>query len=150
MEVAPQGIASRRTLALRLGVLCGAVALGLVGQQMLGAHLVQIETLSRTDLLGARAELARVLEVSSVVVFGLTGGVGVALLASLRRGLALGQFPPPGLLSWGARQRLTGSHAALFTRVGMALALTLVLASCAGGALVWHMAAVLRACRSGV
>lgn len=141
----------RPGLRFRVAVVLGAIALGLVAQQLLSEYLWKIHELSRTDLLQARAALARVLEIASVVVFGLTGSVGVAMLRSARRSLALERFPVSDLWSWGSRRApVTGPRALALARVGLALAIALILASCAGGALTWYMAAVLRACRAGV
>jgi hypothetical protein len=146
-----QPIPFRSGVRMRLLVLAGAVAVGLVAQQLVVAHLVRIEELSRIDMLQARADLALVLEIASVAVFGMTGSVGVSLLITLRRSLALEQFPPPGMWSWGtARRTVTGRAARVYARFGMVLAIVLILASCAGGALTWYMASVLRACRAGV
>jgi hypothetical protein len=94
--------------------------------------------------------LARVFQVASVVVFGLTGALGVTVTLSCRRSLAREEFPPPGLWSWGARRVVTGAAARRLARIGMGLGITLALASAAGGGLLWYMAAVLRACRAGV
>ena len=141
---------TRRSLVARLVVLAGAIAIGLVLQHLLTAYLERIQTLSRTNLLEARAALARVFEVAGVAVFGLTGGLGVGILLSCRRSLALEQFPPPGVWSWGSRRVVTGPPARDLARIGMGLGITLVLASAAAGGLMWYIAAVLRACRAGV
>src|SRR5262245_4502723 len=152
MDAAPdERVHSRYGLALRLAVMAGAVALGLLAQHWLSAYLWEIEELSQTDLLAARASLARVLEVASVVVFGLTGSIGVTLFRSMRRSLALERFPVSDLWSFGSRRQPSiGPQARSWARAGMALAIALILASCAGGALGWYIAAVLRACRTGV
>ena len=140
----------RLGLPLRIAVVIGAIGLGLVAQQLLLTYLWQIEELSETDLLGARAALARVLEVGSVLLFGLTGSLGVTLLVTLRRGLLLDRFPVSDLWSFGSRRSPSGPGSRTRMRVGIALAIALILASCAGGALTWYIAAVLRACRAGV
>jgi hypothetical protein len=144
------GFPSRHPIALRVAILCAVIAFGLVGQHLLGAYLARIEELSHTNVLEARAALALVFEVVSVSVFGLTGLTGVTLLLALRRGFAVGQFPPPGMWSWGARRTFTGPAARRLSQLGVVLAICLVLASCAGGGLTWYMASVLRACRAGV
>lgn len=141
----------RRALLARLTVLAGAIALGLVLQHLVSAQLERIQTRSQTDLLGARAELASLFEVASVSVFGLTGALGVMIVIACRRSLALLEFPPPGLLSWGSRRVIaTGERARHAAVLGIALGVTLVLASAAGGGLLWYMARILRVCRAGV
>jgi hypothetical protein len=146
----PTGLAGRALLA-RLTAVVVAVALGLVLQQVLMAWLASIDALAKTDLLGARAQLASIFEIASVSVFGLTGAVGVTIVLSCRRSLALEQFPPPGRWSWGNRRAVvTGPRARSLAQVGIVLGVTLVLASAAGGGLMWYMAVVLRACRAGV
>jgi hypothetical protein len=152
MEAAPISTRpARRALLARLAALVVAVGLGLVLQNVLTARLASIDALAKTDLLAARAQLARVFEIAGVCVFGLTGAIGVMVISSSRRSLALEQFPPPGRWSWGSRRAvLTGKRARTFAQVGIGLGVTLVLASAAGGGLLWYMAAVLRACRAGV
>jgi hypothetical protein len=142
---------ARRALLVRLAGVAAAIALGLVLQRWLTERLADIDALAKTDLLAARAELASICELGSVSVFGLTGAVGVMIVLSCRRSLALQQFPPPGRWSWGsARAVVTGPRARNLAHVGIALGVTLVLASAAGGGLLWYMARVLRACRAGV
>lgn len=152
MDAAPaERLRFRYGLPFRIAAVAGAVALGLVAHQLLSAHLWKIQELSRTDVLQARAALALVLEIASVVVFGLTGSIGVTLLISMRKSLAQQRFPVSDLWSWGSRRTpVTGPRARALARAGMALAIALILASCAGGALTWYMAVVLRACRAGV
>lgn len=141
----------RRALLARLAALAVAIAGGLALQHVLAARLAEIDALSKTDMLAARAELARIFQIASVSVFGLTGALGVVVVLASRRASALQQFPPPGRLSWGsARPVVTGPRAVTCARIGIALGVTLVLASAAGGGLMWYMAAVLRACRAGV
>jgi hypothetical protein len=140
----------RRSLAVRLAVLALAVAVGLALQHVLSEYLERIQTLSQTNMLEARAALARVFELAAVAVFGLTGMIGVLVTLSSRRSLALERFPAPGPLSWGTRRVFTGPPARKLARVGIGLGITLVLASAAGAGLMWYMAAVLRACRAGV
>jgi hypothetical protein len=144
----PAGL--RRALWARLGVIAGAVALGLALQQVLGARLAEIDALAKSDVIRARAELAGILKVVAVGLFGLTGGLGIAMLAAGRRALAEGRFPPAGSWSFGAaRQPATGPRALRLTRAWIALAAALVLCSVAGGAFTWTMASVLLACRAG-
>ncbi len=142
---------AKRALLARLAVLAGAIALGLALQHVVSAQLERIQTRSQTDLLGARAELASLLEVAGVSVFGLTGALGVMIAVACRRSLALLEFPPPGLLSWGSRRVIaTGERARRAAVLGIALGVTLALTSAAGSGLLWYMARILRACRAGV
>jgi hypothetical protein len=152
MDATPNPAGSlRRALLVRVAVLGAAVALGLALQHALAQRLTRIDALAKTDLIAARAELARICEVASVSVFGLTGAVGVMVVFACRRSLALNQFPPPGSWSWGrARAVVTGPRARTLAHFGLALGVTLVAASAAGGGLLWYMARVLRACRAGV
>ena len=121
-EIAPGG--KRALLARRLLVLSGAVALGLVLQDVLRARLDAIAALSERDMLAARAELALVFRVVGTLVFGTTCALGVAIAQSSRR-------------RRDARERL-----------GVAVGLALVVLSAAAFALIWYMAAVLAACRA--
>ena len=152
MNAAPaEPLRSRYVLQVRIAAVIAAVVLGLVAQRLLSTYLWQIQELAETNVLQARAALALVLEIASVVVFGLTGSVGVGILFSSRRSLALEQFPVSDLWSFGSRRRpVTGPRARRLAQLGIALAVLLILASCAGGALTWYIAAVLRACRAGV
>jgi hypothetical protein len=129
-------------------VLAGAIALGLVLQEVLGAHLAQIVALAEHDKLAARAELARVVRAVIGGACALTAALGLALAHACRKPSAAKRFPPPGLLSLGARRTLTGPRARTFTRIGLALGLALCAASLAGLGCAWYLAAVLEACRS--
>lgn len=129
-------------------VLAGAVVLGLVLQELLGAYLAQIVALAEHDKLAARAELARVIRGVIGGACALTATLGLALAYACRRPSAAECFPPPGLLSLGARHRLTGPRARTFTRIGLALGLALCATSIAGVGCAWYLAAVLEACRS--
>jgi hypothetical protein len=141
----------RYGLPLRIAVLVFAIGLGLVAHHFLSEYLWQLEELSETDVLQARASLAFVLEIASVVVFGMTGSIGISLALSMRRSLQQERFPVSDIWSWGSRRPVvTGPRSRSLARFGLALAITLILASIAGGALTWYMAAVLRACRAGV
>jgi hypothetical protein len=132
----------------RLLLLGGALALGLVFQHLLGARLDAILERSKVDMLAARAELAWLIRGVGVGVFGLTGGLGVVMTHSCRSPGTAERFPPPGLMSLGARHVVTGPTARLMTGVGLGLGLVLLFASLAGAALVWYMGAVLLACRA--
>ena len=140
----------RRALLVRLGVLAGAICLGLVLQHLLALRLEELDALARTDVLRARAELATLMQVIAVLVFGLTAALGVSLVVSCRRAVAEERFPPPGVWSWGARRVVSGAAARRLARLGVALGALLFAASAAGGGLLWYMAAVVRACRAGV
>ena len=132
----------------RLAVLAAAVALGLLLQRVVGARLAQIDALAAEDVIRARAEFASLLRVGGTLLFGLTGATGLAILASSRRALAVGRFPPPGIWSWGAARVVTGPRAATLSRTGLWLGALLLLCSLAGGGLVWYLASVLLACRA--
>jgi hypothetical protein len=112
------------TLARRFLVLAGAIALGLVLQDLLRARLDAIAALSERDMLAARAELALVFRVVGTLVFGVTGALGAAIASSSRRMRDL-------------RERL-----------GAGVGIALLVLSTAACALVWYMAAVLAACRA--
>jgi hypothetical protein len=112
----------RGPLARAALALAASLALGLVLQQQLAERLAAIDALARQDLLRARGELAFLLRAVGCGVFGLTGAVGVALIAASRRAIAVGQFPPPGVWSFGRGRP--------------------------GAGLTWWMAAVLLACRA--
>jgi hypothetical protein len=147
--VEPQLPRSRRALLVRLAVIVGAVALGLALQRVVEARLAEIGALAESDVIRARAELAGILRFVAVGLFGGTGALGVALFAAGRRGLAEGCFPPPGIWAWGAVRRATGAPARRLARAALAAAAALVVCSLAGGALTWHIASVLLACRAG-
>src|SRR5262249_21979377 len=128
-----------------------AIGIGLVLQQVLRHYLAQIQDDARTDVLGARAELAHVFQAIGIGVFGMTGFVGVAIVRACRRAAREEVFPPQGFTSWGGGARtLTGPRALWLARVGIGLGATVVVASAAGAGLSWYIAAVLRACRAGV
>jgi hypothetical protein len=119
-------------LGLRLAVLVAAIAVGLLLQHLLALRLAALDDLARTDLLRARAELASLMQGIAVLVFGLTGGLGVGIVLSSRRRV------------------VTAPAARRLAQIGIALGVLLVAASAAGGGLLWYMAAVVRACRAGV
>lgn len=146
----PDARNARLALLARLGLVVLAIGLGLVLQQLLRAYLADIQDEARTDLLGARAELARVFQALGIVIFGTTGFAGVSIVLACRRAARELVFPPPGLTAWGGARQVTGPRALLLARVGMGLGGTIVAASAAGAGLAWHIAAVLRACRAGV
>jgi hypothetical protein len=142
---------SWRPLATRLLVVAGAVALGLALQQVLAARLAALQELAETDVLAARRELAFVFRAVAIGLFGLTGGLGIAIVLSCRRALAEGRFPPSGALAWGrARAVVTGPRAQRLAQTGLVLGALLVLCSAAGGGLLWWMARTLLLCRAGV
>ncbi len=141
---------ARATLRNRLVVIAVAIALGLVLQHFLSQRLDAIVEHSRRDMLAARAELALLIRAVGLAVFGLTGALGAAMAASCRNPRGAERFPPSGMMSIGAMRVVTGPLARTMTGVGLALGLVLLGASLAGAALVWHMGAVLLACRAGV
>ncbi len=114
----------RGALARRLVILAGAVALGLVLQDLLRARLDAIAELAERDVLRARAELAFVFRAVGTLVFGVTGAVGAAI-------------------AWSSR------HASdTRARLGVPLGIALLVLSLAGLALILYLAAVLAACRA--
>jgi hypothetical protein len=125
-----------------------AIALGLLLQRVVTARLEEIQALSNQDVLRARAELAALLRVGGALLFGFVAATGLAIAASARRALATGQFPPPGIWSWGTRQRVTGPRAHTLAKTSLVLGGLLVACSAAAGGLVWYMASVLLACRA--
>jgi hypothetical protein len=134
-------------LALALVVACG---LGLGLQHVVAGRLDEIEALAQHDVIRARAELAQILRIVAVGLFGMTGALGVAMLVSGRRASIEGRFPPSGVFSWSARRVLSGDPARSMARASIVLGALLVACSLAGAALTWHMASVLLACRAGV
>ena len=142
---------SRRNKLVRVGLVLVAVAIGLVLQEVVASHLAAIEERSHTDLLAARAQLAQLLEIGSFAVFGPTAGLGIAVIAMCRRSLQIGEFPPPGRWMFGGASRVVaGERARGLALAGIALGVLLIVASAAGGSLMWYIASVLRACRAGV
>lgn len=99
-------------------------------------------------MIRARAELAGILHVAAIGVFGTTAATGVVLLLASRRALREERFPPSGAWTWRAPRVVTGAPARRLARIGIGLAAALILLSCAGGALTWYIASVLLACRS--
>jgi hypothetical protein len=141
--------ALRRVLRLA-AVVALALALGLVAQELVTARFLELDAQahrSYPDRLAARQELATWIAVLGGGTFGATTALGVCIVFACRRSLALLEFPPPGLWSWGGPSKVTGPRAAGLAKVGLGLGVVLVLASVTGGSLVWYMAAVLRACR---
>jgi hypothetical protein len=132
----------------RLLLLAGAVALGLLLQQVLSARLEAIVVHSKSDMIAARAELALLIRAVGLIVFGMTGSLGAAIAGSCRSPRTAERWPPPGVLSYGGRRVVTGPMARTLTGVGLALGLGLLAASAAGAGLVWYVGAVLLACRA--
>jgi hypothetical protein len=148
---APSLAARWRPLAVRLLVVAAAIVLGLALQDVVTERLAAIQARSQSDLLGARRELALLLRVGAVALFGLTGGIGVATLLSSRRALSEGRFPPSGTWSLGrARPPITGPRARQLATAGLVLGALLVAFSALAGGLVWYVSTALLACRAGV
>jgi hypothetical protein len=147
-ELVPHPISARRAIVVRLLALAVAVALGLLLQRLLAERLEAIQSLARDDVVAARAKLATLFRVGGSALFGMTGAVGMALVQASRRAIRLEQFPPPGSWSLPPARRVTGPRARRLALVSLALAAVLVLASAAGAALSWSMAARLLACRA--
>jgi hypothetical protein len=139
---------SLRPLLARVVVLALAVAAGLFLQRALARELEAIRVLAETDVLAARAQLAAWLRIGGGALFGLTGAIGVAVIASSRRAIAEGRFPPPGVWSWGAARVVTGNAALRMGWIGIGLGAALVLCSALAAALTWTMGAMLLACRA--
>jgi hypothetical protein len=146
---APDGQLPRdgRFWAARALVLAAAIALGLALEQVLTARLTEIQALAKNDVIRARAELASLLRVGGGGFFGLTAALACLLINASRRAIQEERFPPPGMLSWGATRVFTGPLGRRIALASLAIAITLVICSLAGVALVWHMAAVLLACK---
>jgi hypothetical protein len=132
----------------RLLLLAGAVALGLLLQQVLSARLEAIVVHSKSDMIAARAELALLIRAVGLIVFGMTAALGAAIAWSCRSPRTAERWPPPGVLSYGQRRVVNGPMARTLTGVGLALGLLLLAASAAGAGLVWYVGAVLLACRA--
>ena len=132
----------------RLAVLAAAVALGLLLQRVVAARLAEIQALSAENVIRARMELASLLRVGSVLLFGFTGATGLVIVASSRRALAVGRYPPPGVWSWGATHVYTGPRALTLARASLVLGALLIACSATAGGLVWYVAATLLACRA--
>jgi hypothetical protein len=139
---------SLRPLLARIAVLVLAIGVGLVLQRALARELETIRVLAETDVLAARAQLAAWLRIGGAALFGLTGAVGVAVIASSRRAIAEGRFPPPGLWSWGAARIVTGKAALRMGWIGIGLGAALLLCSAIAAVLTWEMGAMLLACRA--
>lgn len=144
----PQLARGRRFWATRALTLAGALALGLLLQHGLAARLEALQSLAREEPVRARAELAFLLRVVGSGVFGFTGVLGMAMIEACRRAIEAERFPPPGAWSWSAARIVTGPRARRLALAAMGVAVTLVACSIAGGALTWHMAARLLACRA--
>ena len=144
----PRTPGAARALLARVAVIALAVGLGLLLQRALARELEEIRVLAETDVLAARAELAGWFRIGGALLFGLTGAIGVSILASSRRAIAEGRFPPPGVWSWGAARIVTGTAARRMGWIGIGLGAALVLCSALAAGLTWWMAAVLLACRA--
>ena len=147
--IAPPPGARWRPLAVRLGVVAGAVALGLALQGVLTARLEAIATLADRDVVAARRDLAFLMRVIALPVLALTAGLGAAIAFSCRRALAEGRFPPAGGRAWGrTAQAMTGLRAQRVARLGIGLGTALFVCSVAAGGLLWWMTYVLLLCRT--
>ena len=91
-----QEMRKSRSWLPRALVLIAAVAIGLALQSLVASHLGAIQRRADSDLLGARAELAFVLQVVAVGLFGSIAALGVWMTVASRRALVLRRFPPPG------------------------------------------------------
>ena len=149
-ESAMEGSADARPWSLGRSLLLVAVALaaGLALQHALGERLAEIVARGQHDKLAARAELAAWIRGVITCACGLTAALGLVLVRACRRPGSALRFPPPGLLSLGARRAVTGPRAVALTRVGLCLGAALLVASLAAIALAWYVAAILAACRA--
>lgn len=147
---APTATVPARWLWIRVGVIVGAVLVGLCLNYALQGHLATLAMLARTDPIAARAELAREVRSGGLAIFATVGALGLALVAASRRAIRDEIFPPPGAWSWGAIRTVTGASARRIARVTLVLAIVLVLAALAGGWVSWEMGTRLLACRAGV
>jgi len=138
----------RRRLAARALVLLASVAVGLLLARVLAIRLDAIRALAQVDVIAARAELAFLLHLLAVGVFGSTALLGVALALASRRAMRLAVFPPPGVVRWRSARVVTGPRARPLALLSLALAIALMLASLAGGGLTWYMAGRLLACKA--
>jgi hypothetical protein len=146
---APPPGARWRPLAARLGVLAGAVALGLALQGVLTARLEAIAALTDSDVVAARRDLAFLMRAIALPVLALTAGLGMVIALSCRHALAEGRFPPTGARAWGRTARtMTGPPARRVARLGIGLGATLFVCSVAAGGLLWWMTYVLLLCRA--
>jgi hypothetical protein len=142
--------ATSRGLRVRLAILIGAAALGIVLNRFVQDHLATLQVLAASDPLAARARLAMEMRAGGVGLFALTTALGVAIVIASRRARQLLCFPPPGLWSWGSARTVTGSAARRYAGVGFVLGAVLIACSLAGGVLTWEMGTRLLACRAGV
>lgn len=133
----------------RVLVIAAAIAIGLALHAVVAARLEQIEELSRRDVVAARAQLAAMLQVVAIGLFGGIAALGCWLVRVSHRSRAVGVFPPPGAWSFGPARRVEGDAARRMATLLRALAIALVGLSIAGGALTWYMAQTLLACRAG-
>jgi hypothetical protein len=136
---------------LRIGVLVGAVVIGLLLNQLLQLHLAGLQALAHADPIAARARLASEIRLGGLALFATTGALGVAVMATSRCAARELRFPPVGAWGWGAtRTVVSGQPARRLAYVGMILGLLLMVCSLAGGMLSWEMGTRLLACRAGV
>lgn len=143
-----QLVRNGRLRASRLLVLAAAVAIGLALQAPLTRYLESLQALAATDPMRARAALAQLFRFPMLGLFAVTGGLGVHLVATSRRALRLGVFPPPGRSSGGAPRRFEGDAARRVARFLLVLAALLIAASLAGAYVSWQIAERLIACRA--
>ena len=135
-----------REVWVRVLVLAGAMAAGLVLQRLLLQHLDALETLAETDPIAARRQLATELRVGGLGLFGLTCVLGGWVIAVSVRAFRAAQFPPPGVSTWRVARIATGATARRQAIAGMVLGAVLVAASLAAGVLTWKIAATFLVC----
>jgi hypothetical protein len=137
-----------RSRASVVATLALAVALGLALQHVVQDRLEGIQAVADQDVIRARAELAGMLRIVALGVFGTTGALGILLFIASGHAHREERFPPSGRWSWTSTRVVTGARAQTLARIGMGLALAIALLSCAGGALTWYVASILLACRA--
>jgi hypothetical protein len=139
-----------RTVWVRIGVLVGAMVLGLVLNHFVQRHLAALQVLAATDAIAARAQLATEIRIGGLGLFTLTALLGASLIATSRRSARELRFPPTGLWGWGATRIVTGPRARRLAFVGMILGALLIACSLTGAAVSWRMGTVLLTCRAGL
>jgi hypothetical protein len=141
--------ARSKALAVRLGIVAAAVALGLLLQEALSERLARIVREADQDVVAARRDLAFLMRAVFVPVLALTTATGLAISRSARRSLRESCFPPAGSRLWSHGSRVvTGEPARRLARIGIGLGLALALCSLAAGGLLWWITRVLLLCRA--
>jgi hypothetical protein len=141
---------ARRAVWHRIGLLTGAVLLGLALNQLVRHHLVSLETLAATDPIAARRRLASEIRIGGLGLFSLIFALGAWLIPASLRAARDQRFPPPGMWSVGSVRYVSGPLARRSAYVMLVIGMLLTTCAAAGGWLSWEMATRLIACRAGV